>query len=89
MNLQDLTPIGFLLLILYIIVKDLVVPLTKKLISNHKEKPLDLSPNPINIDRFYQEFKDFKEAQCKWNDKQEERWEKHDERIDKLEGRKR
>jgi len=25
--------------------------------------------NPINLDRFYQEFKDFKDTQEKWNDR--------------------
>ena len=25
--------------------------------------------NPINLDRFYQAFKDFKEMQMKWNDR--------------------
>ena len=77
MNLKDLPPIILALLIIYLLLKDALIPLIKKM--NGK--------NPINVDRLYQEFKDFKETQGKWNEKMERRWEKQDERIDQLEGR--
>jgi len=72
MSLQDLTPVGILALCLYITIKDLVIPLSKKRINNQKDRTLHLQSNPINLDRLYQEFKDFKEAQCKWNEKIED-----------------
>ena len=60
----------FLVLITYILVKEVVIPR-----RNHKK-----NGNPINIDRFYQEFKDFKEVQYKWNDKIEAKVEKLEEK---------
>jgi len=41
--------------------------------------------NPISIDAFYQAFKDFKEHQCKWNEKREEDIEKLEDRMRHLE----
>jgi len=60
----------FAMLTIYILVKEVVIPK-----RNHKR-----NGNPINIDRFYQEFKDFKEVQCKWNDKMEKEIEKLEEK---------
>lgn len=57
--------IWMLALTIIILVKGAVVPLVKKLRNKGN--------NPINLDRLYQEFKDFKETQEKWNDKIEER----------------
>jgi len=53
--------IWLLVLTIIILVKGAVVPLIKWLINKKN--------NPINLDRFYQEFKDFKESQKEWNDK--------------------
>lgn len=89
MNLKDLAPIAILALTLYLTIKDLVIPLVKKRMNNNKNITLDLgNPGGINVDRLYQEFKDFKENQGKWNEKMERRWEKQDERVDNLERRK-
>ena len=60
----------FAIMTIYILVKEVVVPR-----RNHKK-----NGNPINIDRFYQEFKDFKEVQCKWNEKIEAKVEKLEEK---------
>ena len=57
--------IWLLALTIFILAKGAVVPLIKKL----RNKP----NNPINLDRLYQAFKDFKETQEKWNEKIEER----------------
>jgi hypothetical protein len=54
------------------LVKDALIPLLKR-VNGRKS-------NPINIDRLYQEFKDFKETQEKWNDKIEKEIEKLEER---------
>ena len=56
----------FAIMTIYILVKEVVIPK-----RNHRK-----NGNPINIDRFYQEFKDFKETQGKWNDKMEKEIEK-------------
>ena len=69
------TIILFAMMTIYILVKEVVIP------RRNNRKGI----NPINLDRFYQEFKDFKEAQCKWNEKMEKKYEKIDERIDELE----
>lgn len=68
----------FAVLTIYILVKEIVVPYRRK---NGKVEV----GNPVSIERFHQEFKDFKEAQCKWNEKIEEKLEKLDERTDELE----
>lgn len=70
--MNNLNTVGLLALGLLILIKDVVVPLIKK--ANHK------GGNPINIDRLYQEFRDFKIAQEKWNDKTDERLEKLEEK---------
>ena len=64
--------VGLLSLALYILIKDVVVPMIRK--SNHK------TANPISIERLFQEFKDFKENQQRWNDKTDERLEKLEEK---------
>ena len=65
--------IWLLCLTVLILVKDALIPLLKK--ANGRRRG-----NPINIDRLYQEFKDFKETQEKWNDKIEKEIEKLEER---------
>lgn len=45
------------------------------------------SSNPVNLDKFHQEFMDFKKAQEKWNEKLEGKVDKNDDRLDKLEKR--
>jgi len=52
--------IWLLVLTILILVKGAVVPLIRRLRNKN---------NPVNLDRFYQEFKDFKENQKEWNDK--------------------
>lgn len=64
--------IWLLCLTVLILVKDALIPLLKR-VNGRKS-------NPINIDRLYQEFKDFKETQEKWNDKIEKEIEKLEER---------
>jgi len=64
--------IWLLVLTILILVKGAVVPLIKWLRNKGN--------NPINLDRLYQEFKDFKETQKEWNEKTEGR-------IDNLEKR--
>ena len=64
------TIILFAMMTIYILVKEVVIPR-----RNHRK-----NSNPINIDRLYQEFKDFKEVQCKWNDKMEKEIEKLEEK---------
>ena len=54
--------IWLLCLTVLILVKDALIPLLKK--TNGRKRG-----NPINIDRLYQEFKDFKESQTEWNKK--------------------
>jgi len=71
----------YVILTIYILVKEVVIP--KR--NNRKNNEVKKESNPINIDRFYQEFKDFKEAQCKWNDKIEIRLDRDDQRLDDLE----
>lgn len=53
--------IWLLCLTVLILVKDALIPLLKRLNGR--------KGNPINLDRLYQEFRDFKNAQEKWNDK--------------------
>ena len=48
---------------------------------NHKK---DLG-NPVNLDKFHQEFVDFKQEQKEWNRKIEQKVDKNDDRLDKLE----
>ena len=62
--------IFFLALTTYIVVKEVLIPK-----RNHKK-----NNNPINLDRFYQEFRDFKEVQGKWNEKIEGKIEKLEEK---------
>jgi Skp family chaperone for outer membrane proteins len=66
--MNNLNTVGLLALGLLILIKDVVVPLIRKM--NGRKN------NPINMDRLYQEFKDFKVVQEKWNDKIEKRLEK-------------
>lgn len=53
--------IWLLVLTIIILTKGAIVPLIQKLRNKGN--------NPINLDRFYQEFKDFKRTQEKWNEK--------------------
>ena len=69
------TIILFAMMTIYILVKEVLIPR-----RNNRR-----GSNPINLDRFYQEFKDFKEAQCKWNDEIKEEIKHQDRRIDELE----
>jgi len=71
--MENLNLVGLLALTLYVLIKDVVVPLLRKM--NHK------TANPISLDRLYQEFKDFKESQCKWCDKTDKRIEKLEEKT--------
>lgn len=41
--------------------------------------------NPVNLDKFHQEFVDFKKSQEKWNEKLEGKVDKNDDRLDRLE----
>jgi len=66
--MNNLNTVGLLALGLLILIKDVVAPLIRKM--NGRKN------NPINMDRLYQEFKDFKVVQEKWNDKIEKRLEK-------------
>jgi hypothetical protein len=70
--MNNLNTLGLLALALLILIKDVVVPLVKRM--NHNRA------NPISLDRLYQEFKDFKETQGKWNEKVEKRIEKIEEK---------
>lgn len=71
--MENINTLGLLALALLILIKDVVVPLIKR--HNHPDA------NPIKIDVFYQEFKDFKESQCKWCEKTDERLEKLEEKV--------
>jgi hypothetical protein len=73
MDEKSLAPL--LALIIYILAKDVIVPLLRR--RNHVKN------NPIDISRFYQEFKDFKEAVNRWIEKAEQKIEKLDERLDR------
>jgi len=66
--MMDEKIVWLLVLTVFILTKNAVVPLIRRL--NGKKD------NPINLDRFYQEFKDFKRTQEKWNEKIEEELEK-------------
>jgi len=66
--MENLNLVGLLALTLYVLIKDVVVPLLRKM--NHK------TANPISLDRLYQEFKDFKEFQVDLNKKFEDKLEK-------------
>lgn len=67
-----------------------VLGLWAKVLLNYMSKKRNHGKdNPINLGMFYQEFKDFKEAQEKWNDKREKELEKLDSRMDDLEKMKR
>jgi hypothetical protein len=70
--MNNLNTLGLLALALLILIKDVVVPLVRRM--NHK------SENPVSLSVFYQEFKDFKETQGKWNEKVEKRIEKIEEK---------
>jgi len=70
--MNNLNTLGLLALALLILIKDVVVPLLKRM--NHNRA------NPISLDCLYQEFKDFKETQEKWNEKVEKRIEKIEEK---------
>jgi hypothetical protein len=71
--MENINTIGVLALGLLILIKDVVVPLLRRM--NHK------SENPVSLDVFYQEFKDFKDMQERWNDKIEKRLEKIEEKT--------
>lgn len=58
MNLSGLGTEGVLVLALIMLIKDLIIPMYKRLNGRG---------NPINLDRLYQEFKDFKVTQCRFN----------------------
>jgi hypothetical protein len=70
--MENINTIGVLALGLLILIKDVVVPLLRRM--NHK------SENPVSLSVFYQEFKDFKRMQEKLNDKIDERLEKLEEK---------
>jgi hypothetical protein len=72
--MNDFNTVGLLALGLLILIKDVVVPMIRKM--NGKTT----SWNPISLERLYQEFKDFKIAQEKWNDKTDRRLEKLEEK---------
>jgi len=57
--------IWLLVLTILILTKGAIIPLIQKLRNKGN--------NPINLDRLYQEFKDFKENQKEWNGKVEKR----------------
>ena len=57
--------IWLLALTILILAKGAIIPLIQKLRNKGN--------NPINLDMLYQEFKDFKRTQEKWNEKIEER----------------
>lgn len=61
MNLSGLGTEGVLVLALIMLVKDLLIPMYKRLNGRGKG-------NPINLDRLYQAFKDFKDTQEEWNE---------------------
>ena len=63
--MENLNTIGLLALGLLILIKDVVRPLVKRL--NHR------NDNPVKIEVFYQEFKDFKENTEKRLNKLEEK----------------
>lgn len=72
MNLSGLGTEGVLVLALIMLVKDLLIPMWKKLNGRG---------NPINLDRLYQEFKDFKITQGRFNDRIEEDIERLEDKI--------
>ena len=57
--------IWLLVLTVFILIKNAIVPLIKLIAVKLNGK----KNNPINLDRSYQEFKDFKRTQEKWNEK--------------------
>ena len=71
--MENLNTIGLLALGLLILIKDVVRPLVKRL--NHR------NDDPINLDKFYQEFKDFKDNQMQSIEKLEKRIEKLEDFI--------
>jgi len=71
--MENFNLVGLLVLTLFVLTKDVLAPLIKR--YNHG------NGNPIKIETFYQEFKDFKETNCKWCDKTDERLEKLEEKI--------
>ena len=70
--MNNLNTVGLLALGLLILIKDVVAPLIKR--ANGRKN------NPISIERLFQEFRDFKESQQKYNDKTDERLEKLEEK---------
>jgi len=71
--MENLNTIGLLALGLLILIKDVVRPLVKRL--NHR------NDNPINLEVFYQEFKDFKQSQEKCSDELKARIAKLEEKL--------
>jgi len=73
---------------LAILIKEVLVPMWKRLSrklnnkDSHGNKNLKTDPDPINIQRFYQAFLDFKDTQNKWNDKTDAKLEKIFDRLD-------
>lgn len=63
--------VAVLALTLFVLVKDVIVPLVRRM--NHH--------NPVKLEVFYQEFKDYKETSCKWCDKTDERLEKLEDKT--------
>lgn len=90
MNDKLLQIITMILLIGYVLTKEILAPLVRKLlIKNSRGNSLGtaVKKNPVNIDRFYQSFLDFKDEQGRWNAKREKEIEKLDSRIDCMEKR--
>ena len=60
-----------LALSLYLLIKEVIAPMVKKIINKNQK-----TENPINIQRFYQEFVDFKAYQEGWNKNTDSKLEK-------------
>ena len=75
-NLSGLGTEGVLIIAVFLLIKDLLIPMYKRLNGRGKG-------NPINLDRFYQEFKDFKVAQGSFNKRIEGDIERLEDKISK------
>lgn len=59
MTPEPISIIGVLSLVIYVLIRDIIIPTWRK----NRNK----GGNPINLDRFYQEFQDFKKTQGLFN----------------------
>jgi len=84
MNFQDLTPVVILAMCIYLLIKDLLVPLVRKRLNNNPEVKEDKS---VNLEVFYQEFTDFKGEMRSFKEQTKEDFKELEEQVNKLRNR--